>query len=74
MVGVIKETHYGDVVSVNTKTESTRKENCLCLNCTLMYDCVYAKQLFGICKSGNIALMVTRCRDFLECNKCQNTK
>lgn len=61
----VKEIHYGENVWVNTMTEGLRHEECLCLNCMEMQNmCTYATQFFKLCKEGNIALMVTRCKYF----------
>ena len=61
-----QEVHDEKLVWVNPTTESLRKEECLCLNCKGMPDCSYAKALYKICVSGELALAVTRCKDFTE--------
>jgi hypothetical protein len=62
-----KENHYGENVWVNTMTEGLRHDECLCFNCSEMQNmCKYAQQFFMLCKEGNIALMVTRCKYFMQ--------
>lgn len=69
MVGKItKELHYGKEVSVNKLTESYRKFECLCLNCSSMDDCPAAKKLYAIAIEHNLAMAITRCPEFL-CKK-----
>lgn len=58
------ETHYGEKLIVNSKMDNIRKKECLCLNCLLMGDCDSAKKLYKVCCDDNIALMVTRCKNF----------
>ena len=61
----VQEVHYGGHVWVNPTTETLRKTECLCLNCSNMKqgntNCPIAKSLYGICVESNIALAVTRC-------------
>lgn len=61
---VVQEEHYGEMVRVSCLGESLRKENCLCLLCAYMKNCPFAKEFYENCKRGNIALMVTRCREW----------
>lgn len=60
------ETHFNEPVMVNLDTDIMRKTECLCLNCSIMKDCDSAKQFYSICCTKNIALMVTRCKNFKE--------
>jgi hypothetical protein len=63
----VKENHYNTDVWVNTMTEGLRRDECLCLNCAAIQNqCKYAQEFFKLCKEGDIALMVTRCRYFME--------
>lgn len=65
-----QEQHYGATVWVNPTTEGMRREECLCLNCgrmgTIIAPCPYARNLYALCKDGNIALMVTRCPGWMS--------
>ena len=66
---VVKVMAYGTEVSANEFTESLRREECLCLNCYRMRPedpehCTYAADLYRVCRAGNIALCVTRCKRF----------
>lgn len=56
------QNHYDKDVWVNKKMEELRREECLCFNCKKIGDCKYASGLYGVCKDGNIALAVTRCK------------
>ena len=57
---------YGDLCYYNVETEPLRSEQCMCLNCGLMDVCKAAKKFYKACKEYNVALMVTRCRDFAQ--------
>lgn len=61
MKTVRKIEKYGTEVFQNIEMDEQRRAECLCLNCDRMIDCTHAEELFDICKSYNIALMVTRC-------------
>ena len=65
---IVQEEHYGEDVWVNKDTEPLRHNNCLCLQCAKLRfssgDCPYAQGFYENCRRGNIALMVTRCRDW----------
>lgn len=56
--------HGVDVVE-NQSTDELRRSECLCLNCANILSCIYAKRLYGICVDGGMALMVTRCKNFV---------
>lgn len=60
------ETHFNEPVITNLDTDNMRKTECMCLNCGIMNDCESAKKFYAICCDNNIALMVTRCRNFKE--------
>lgn len=65
----VQEEHYETMVWVNPTTESLRRNECLCLNCDKMHpgqsnNCPVAEVLFDICKTHNIAMMITRCLMF----------
>jgi hypothetical protein len=62
----VQENHHEKEVWVNQNTESLRREECLCLNCSDLKSekpdgCPVAKRLYEICLGANIALAVTRC-------------
>ncbi|EGT3606869.1 hypothetical protein ACSW9O_15860 (plasmid) [Clostridium perfringens] len=59
-----QENHYNSKVWSNTYTDKIRKTNCLCFNCNNIDNCNTAKSLYEICKIKNMALMVTRCKEF----------
>ena len=67
MVKPVKVFKYGKWVWCNEVTEDLRGEQCLCLNCGfncgLMNNdgCDIANRLYEICKTQDIALIVTRC-------------
>ena len=53
---------YGAWVFCNEEMDLLRKQECLCLNCGLMDGvCKVAPVLYALCKSFNLALMMTRC-------------
>ena len=65
----LQQEHYGVMVWVNPTTEPLRRDECLCLNCDKMHSgqsnhCPVAQVFFEMCKTHNIALMVTRCLMF----------
>lgn len=60
------EKHYGAMVHTNTYTDKLRKSQCLCLNCVDIDQCDIAKKLYETCKEYDLALMVTRCKNFTE--------
>lgn len=58
---VVKVEKYGALVWSNTMMDDLRKDECLCLNCGSMKECVVANSLYATCKTYDIALAVTRC-------------
>lgn len=56
---------YGVKVWANEYTESLRRTECLCFNCELLDRCIIAAQGLALCKTYNIAFMVTRCPVFI---------
>lgn len=61
-----KEVHYGHEVYVNPTTESLRRAECLCLNCSNLKpgqpdNCHIAQAFYQVCVKENVALAVTRC-------------
>ncbi len=52
---------YGKQVWSNEEMDFLRKSECLCLNCNLMKTCAIAAQGLTLCRTQNIAFMVTRC-------------
>ena len=52
---------YGVEVWCNSEMDKLRRENCLCLNCARMANCVTASLLYELCKAENVATMMTRC-------------
>lgn len=65
MTEFIQETHFNELVWVNPKTDSMRREECLCFNCKNNF-CNTSNELFSICKTDNLALMITRCKNFVQ--------
>jgi hypothetical protein len=58
---------YGVEVWCNARMDLERADECLCLNCGLMNNgCKQAELLYQMCKTFNLALMVTRCPDWKE--------
>lgn len=54
----------------NEEMEALRKENCMCLHCRKMRPgqpghCQLAAAFFKICKRGNNAFIMTRCKDWM---------
>ena len=60
---------YGTEVWANTKTDELRKTDCLCLNCKIIDDCSTAKKLYQICKEDDMAMMITRCKNYSSSSK-----
>ena len=52
---------YGATVWANPKTEALRRDECLCLHCESLGDCIVAKRGLDLCRAGNLAFIVTRC-------------
>jgi hypothetical protein len=64
-VPVIEE-HYGAKVWTDRETDALRRERCLCLRCARdLKTCKSAIELYLLCRSKNLALMVTRCPQFV---------
>lgn len=63
---VKKETHYNHLVSVNLEMDKLRKTECLCFNCGNQPACLKSETLYKLCVEENIAMMITRCEDFIE--------
>ena len=59
-----QEEHYGTLVWANYDTEKLRKSECLCLNCDSLLECPTAKALLEICKSNDMAMCITRCKNW----------
>jgi len=59
-----KQLHCGKEVNVNVPMDILRRKECLCLNCEYVTTCTWAKTLFDLCKTSNLALAVTRCPIF----------
>jgi hypothetical protein len=70
MTQFIRETHFKELVWVNPKTDIMRREECLCFNCKNA-SCNISNELFSICRDDNLALMVTRCKNFVQGTKRQ---
>ena len=61
-----QELHYGSMVWVNPATETLRRTECLCLNCSNLKpgqpdNCHIAQAFYSVCVEENVALAVTRC-------------
>ena len=61
---VKKVVAHGVEVWANEDMDERRRDFCLCLNCKNMVQCPDAMALYEICKTGNLALAVTRCPNF----------
>lgn len=61
-----EEIHYGAKVWVSPKIEALRGTDCLCLNCELLDDCPTAELFYRACVFRDIALAVTRCKNWSE--------
>lgn len=61
---VIQTKRFGATVWENTFTDQLRKRECLCFSCDKIKECNQAKQLYNICKTNDMALMITRCKNF----------
>lgn len=59
-----QEIHYSANVWTNTCTDKLRKTECLCFNCKAIKECPISKELYYICKNNDLALMMTRCKNF----------
>lgn len=64
MITPIQEEHYGAMVWTNKEADATRKDECLCLNCAMLSNCPTAKGLYEICKDNDMAMMITRCKQW----------
>jgi hypothetical protein len=56
---------YGVKVWVDSEMDELRRERCLCLNCRILNDCDTAKNLYEICKTQDMAMMITRCKYYI---------
>ena len=63
--------HYGAVVWTHTEMDKLRKTECLCRLCADLVigeepdeNCKIASALYAICKAGDIAMSVTRCKNY----------
>ncbi len=63
---VNKEVHYNQSVSVNVEMDKLRKTECLCLNCGNLPACNKAEDLYKICIDHDMAMMITRCKSFVN--------
>lgn len=63
---VVQEEHYGALVWVNPYTEKLRKSECLCLHCNSLLECPTAKTLLEICKTNDMAMCITRCKNWFK--------
>lgn len=61
---ISKGVKYGTEVWINNATDDLKKTECLCLNCENIKLCDTAKQLYNMCVIDDIAIMITRCKDF----------
>lgn len=64
-----KKISYNEEVYFNPIMDELRKQQCLCLNCALMTkdketNCSKANALYELCVANNMAMMMTRCKDF----------
>lgn len=66
---VFKKISYNEEVYFNPIMDELRKQQCLCLNCASMTEdkktnCSKANALYELCVTNNMAMMVTRCKEF----------
>lgn len=63
---ITKIVAYGTEVSADTEMDKLRKTRCLCLSgCEYMdTDCDIAKSIYDICKTHDMAMMITRCKKY----------
>jgi len=64
------QTHFGNLVWVNTKMDALRESECLCMNCELFKPntdghCRIAAAGYALCRLTNISFAVTRCPAFI---------
>ena len=64
MPKIIQEEHYGSLVWTNTEMDQKRKSECLCLSCDNLDVCRMAYKLRGICADEDMAMMITRCKNY----------
>ena len=56
---------YSCEVVEHVKMDQLRKEHCLCLNCKhCNCGCNISNELYELCIKNNMALAVTRCKEF----------
>jgi hypothetical protein len=66
-MSIKKVVAYGQYIWSDIEMDELRKERCLCLNCSRRKEqCARAKQFYLICKDYDMAMMITRCREFEE--------
>lgn len=70
-MAIIKVDKHGVDVWCNEYMDKIRKTDCLCLNCSYLRSCSTAGSLYKICQDENIAMMITRCPKFLQCDSQQ---
>ena len=68
-IAPMKVTKHGEEVWVHPKMDDLRKTECLCFSCSnynpeTTDHCHVAQLLYGICVDFNLAMMITRCREF----------
>ncbi|MCX6746602.1 MAG: hypothetical protein NTU63_00510 [Candidatus Pacearchaeota archaeon] len=57
---------HGVEVFADVEMDNLRRERCLCLNCQKMpSNCSVSKDFYHLCLQNNIALMVTRCPEYV---------
>jgi hypothetical protein len=65
---IVHERHYGMKVWTNELMDRLRKDECLCLRCGRILDhgCPIASMLYKMCKENNLALAMTRCKNWIS--------
>ena len=58
--------HHGTMVWTEVGMDQLRRERCLCLRCCILHRCPTAKSLMDICVGADVALAVTRCKNWTE--------
>ena len=62
-----KITKYGTEVWADVEMDELRRDRCLCFNCGEKdNDCSIAKRLYDICQEENMAISITRCKNYTK--------
>jgi len=61
IVNPYREENGVEKVWANVGMDEARRTECLCLTCDYMPNCPVAAELYDVCKTYDMALMITRC-------------